>query len=199
MNKRGARAGVDLQWVARRGYATRTDFCAICEEEMNPLYSLARLLTANRETAEECRLAALDDCRKASDVFRECSPSWCRRAIIKQAIQQMRPVPDATNAAEAVHQPEEIEDIPRRLLQLRPFERFVFGMAVLERYSARECATLLDCQVRDVERARIAALQFLGGSGRDRLMALGRSCRREPVESAHVGGNVLTLSMAKRG
>ena len=154
----------------------------IFEQEINALYSLAFLLTADRERAEKCFLAALDDCRQTTDVFGEWAPSWSRRAIIKRAIQQAHPVPDAAGAAEAAHHPEEIGDLPRRLLQLRPFERFVFGMAVLERYSAWECAALLECRVWDVEQARITALQFLGGSRPDWPTVFGGKSREQRVE-----------------
>lgn len=189
MNEKKAQAVVDLQSVARRIYAAPEDFCMIFEEEMSALYSLAVLLTGDREAAEKCFLIALDNCRNASDVFREWSRSWSRRAIVKQAIRQVRPMPLSGRAADTLAGAE-IEDIPRRLLQLRPFERFVFAMTVLERYSARETATLLDCQVRDVERAQTAALQFLGGSSRDDLTLLAAGRTHEPAGIAHAGGNV---------
>jgi DNA-directed RNA polymerase specialized sigma24 family protein len=190
VNEKKAQAVVDLRSVARRIYAAPEDFCMIFEEEMNALYSLAVLLTADREAAEKCFLMALDDCRNASDVFREWSRSWSRRAIVKQAIRQVRPAPRAGSAAEIPVEATQIENIPRRLLQLRPFERFVFAMIVLERYRAQECATLLHCQAGDVERAKTAALQFLGGSSRDDLTLLAGGRTHEPAGIAHPGGNV---------
>jgi DNA-directed RNA polymerase specialized sigma24 family protein len=42
---------------------------------------------------------------------------------------------------------------------LSPFVRFVFAMSVLERYSDRDCALLLDCSCADVVAARIRAFQ----------------------------------------
>jgi hypothetical protein len=45
------------------------------------------------------------------------------------------------------------------VLQLEPFERFVYVMSVLERYSDLDCSALLGCARRDVIAARIRALQ----------------------------------------
>jgi hypothetical protein len=47
------------------------------------------------------------------------------------------------------------------LLQLEPFERFVYVMSVLERYSDLDCSVLLGCARRDVIAARMRALQPL--------------------------------------
>ena len=44
-------------------------------------------------------------------------------------------------------------------LQLEPFERFVYVMAVLERYSELDCSLLLGCARRDVSAARVRALR----------------------------------------
>ena len=65
--------------------ATAEDFCAIFDEDMTLLYSLALLLTGDHTMAEQCFLAALDECRKGSNVFPEWTRSWSRRAIINSA------------------------------------------------------------------------------------------------------------------
>jgi hypothetical protein len=145
------------------------DFCTIFANEMDSLYSLALLLTADGELAEACFLGALEDCRNAPEVFRERASSWSRRAIIKRAIQRMRPAPQR-DAATGDGQRYGLNDIPLRLLQLRTFERFVFAMSVLERYSAWECATLLDCRLREVVAAQISALKALGGTLGERVL-----------------------------
>jgi len=138
---------------------------------MTTLYSLAYLMAADHEAAEACFVAALDDCQHEGGVLREWAGSWSRRAIIKHAINQLRPRPgDAQNAPEAAHEQKEIATLPQSLLQLPPFERFAFAMTALERYSTRESALLLDCQARDVEQAKIRALQFIG-IHQDRLAA----------------------------
>jgi DNA-directed RNA polymerase specialized sigma24 family protein len=47
------------------------------------------------------------------------------------------------------------------ILELGPFERFVFVISVLEHYSDQDCAVLLGCARRDVVAARIRAFQQL--------------------------------------
>ena len=47
----------------------------------------------------------------------------------------------------------------KRVLELPVFDRFVFVMSVLERYSDPECVLLLGCSFTDVLRARIRSLQ----------------------------------------
>ena len=162
MTRKDAHALSIRQPIVRRTHANAMSFCRVFTDEMDSLYSLALLLTADGELAEECFLGALDDCRNEPEVFREKASARSRRAIIKRAFQRMRPVAQRDRASDQGHGSDRLEQIPLRLLQLGAFERFVFVMTVLERYSACECATLLDCRVKDVERARIAALKFLG-------------------------------------
>jgi DNA-directed RNA polymerase specialized sigma24 family protein len=51
----------------------------------------------------------------------------------------------------------EIDTVTR----LAAFERFVFVMAILERYSNRDCARLLGCSMNKVAQARMRALRQL--------------------------------------
>src|ERR1041385_9154528 len=67
-------------------YATPKDFCAIFNEEMNRLYLMALLLTADEARAEQCFTAALEHCRGRHDIFAEWGRSWSCRAIVKQAM-----------------------------------------------------------------------------------------------------------------
>ena len=45
---------------------------------------------------------------------------------------------------------------------LADFERFVFVMSVLERYSDQDCSVLLGYRVREIRDARTRALQQIG-------------------------------------
>jgi hypothetical protein len=45
------------------------------------------------------------------------------------------------------------------VLALEPFERFVYVMTVLERYSDQDCSLLLGCARRDVVAARTRAFE----------------------------------------
>jgi DNA-directed RNA polymerase specialized sigma24 family protein len=148
-------------------YAVARDFCRIFAEQMNELYVLSFLLTANHEAAEQGFLNALSDCYRATHVFKDWANSWSRRAVIQNAIQRIQPgkhVParapfDQTSEAAAL--PENGSPLPA-VLGLAPFDRFAFVLSVLERYSDHEVKTLLDCTRQDVVQARSRALKQIG-------------------------------------
>lgn len=150
-------------------YASPEDFCAVFIENMDSLYSLALVLTANHETAQQCFIAALDECRAGGGVFREWTRPWSRRAIIKSAI-RLAGVALKNNGAPGDGQEaiaEEINASARFLMELRTLDRFVFVISVLERYKLRECAVLLSLSSREVEEARVRALQYIAGNSRN--------------------------------
>jgi DNA-directed RNA polymerase specialized sigma24 family protein len=153
MHKITARANL------RSSYVGKKDFCAIFEQDMNTLYSLALFLTADHVSAEQAFLAAFNECLQCAHVFPGWERAWSRRAIVKQAIRMVRPRHGDSDVA--------IDEcaakaVPARLLELRPFDRFVFAMTVLERYTIRETAVFLNCVPSDVEKARVRVLQSLG-------------------------------------
>jgi DNA-directed RNA polymerase specialized sigma24 family protein len=149
-------------------YATRADFCRIFEKETKSLYLLALLLTADQATAEKCFVSGLDDSSKGSPVFAAWAESWARRKIIENAIRVIRPRLDGeapiprpdNNARRNTAEPALIAAV----VDLSAFDRFVFVMSVLERYSDQECSLLLDCSRTSVAAARIRALQQIGNS-----------------------------------
>ncbi len=102
-------------------YAVASDFCLIFAQNMNSLYVLSFLLTADRERAEQCFVGGLGDSVKANQVFRE----WAR------------------------------------VVALPAFERFVFVMSVLERFSDQDCSILLGCSRQDVALARTQAAEHI--------------------------------------
>lgn len=157
-----------------RVYASRGDFCAIFSEETDSLYALALVLTGNHETAQQCFLAALDDCLTGNSVFPEWARSWSRRAVIKNAIRLLDPaLTNADGAPEAGLEAivTEMDASARHFLQLARFDRFVFVITVLEGYATRECAALLGCNPRAVAQARVRALQLLADAVRDKAPA----------------------------
>jgi hypothetical protein len=150
MNKTAVSASLRSSYVGKR------DFCAVFERDMNTLYSLALLLTSDHVKAEQVFLAAFNECMQGADVFPGWERSWSRRAIVKQAIRLIRPRHDDFDVAFGA------TDVPARLLELRPFDRFVFAMTVLEHYTVHESAVFLNCVPSDVEKARVRVLQSLG-------------------------------------
>jgi hypothetical protein len=150
-------------------YASKGDFCRIFEEDMNGLYLLSFLLTADHSIAEQCFVGGLHIAREGNPVFKEWAESWARRAIILNAIRMIRPrltvestsptlKSGAGNASNASMEQNEIVQI----VDLPVFERFAFVMTVLERYSDQECSLHLSCTRGDVVAARTRALQRIG-------------------------------------
>ena len=151
-------------------YATHDDFCRIFNEEMNGLYWLALLLTADQAKAEQCFAAALEDCVHTGNVFKEWAHSWSKRTIIKKAIQMMNPSPQEYRITpEITSSPVEVELGANlsAVVALESFQRFVLVMSVLEGYSNQDCATLLNCTRHDVLTARILAVKQLAQAGVD--------------------------------
>ena len=146
-------------------YATATDFCKIFAEEMHSLYLLSFLLTADKDKAEQCFIGALGECVEGIGAFMEWSRLWARRAIMKQAILMMKPVPKDTDhwSPMSANGPatDHTNGLFAAILSLCSFERFVFVLSVLEGQSDADCLSLLRCSRREVEIARELALTFL--------------------------------------
>jgi hypothetical protein len=68
-------------------YATGGDFCRIYLEQMNNLYLLALLLTADPQKAEQCFLSGFEHSVSNNSVFKDRTYLWARRSIILHAIQ----------------------------------------------------------------------------------------------------------------
>jgi hypothetical protein len=149
-------------------YASNRDFCRIFHEETGSLYRLSFLLTAERLKAEQCLVSGLEDSLKGSRVFKEWASSWARRAIIQNAVRVINPrlmeknTSSSFNGSGRTLAAEQVEIAA--VLDLAPFERFVFVISVLEHYSEHECSVLLGCSRRDVIAARTRALQQIGSA-----------------------------------
>jgi DNA-directed RNA polymerase specialized sigma24 family protein len=100
--------------------------------------------------------------------FKEWARSWARRAIIQCAVRAINPtpthqsVPLNSNHIDNPWPPEMAEFAA--ILELSPFERFVYVIVVLERYSIQDCSVLLGYSRRDVVEARLRALQQIGNA-----------------------------------
>ena len=142
-------------------YATCADYCKIFQEDMRSLYLLSFMLTANHSQAAQCYLEGFEYAVKENLVFAEWARSWCKRSVIQSAIRlvfsecvqcEVRDAWPDSPVSSAI-------DSVTRLAQR---ERFVFVMAVLARYSDRECSILLNCTVKDIVNARLLALRTMG-------------------------------------
>lgn len=153
-------------------YASDADFCRIFRQDMQSLYLLSLVLTADAEKAEQCFISGLNDCSEGNRVFKEWAEAWARRVVIKNAIRAIKPT-----AAPAEHSDRDVTErleqpiaraqagLPAELaglLALPALERFAFVMSFCERYSDHDCALLLGCMRTDLVAARLRALQRIG-------------------------------------
>src|SRR5271170_7726844 len=150
---------------ARGEYARRGEFVSVFECERVELQRLALLLTANSEAAMRCLIRAFRECIASSSVSKEWVLSWARRMVIRNAISLVQcpegksfvnTNDDAHNGLIGVSQDDPFGAIAdaKPILDLPDFDRFVFVICVLERYSTRDCALLLGRSPQDVNEAR---------------------------------------------
>jgi DNA-directed RNA polymerase specialized sigma24 family protein len=146
----------------RNGYATHDDVCDVFEKDTKHLYLLAFLLTANHGESEQCFVSTVESDFKAQAVFKEWARPWVKRRMIKNAIETVSPASarngpkrDLWNAGQRETQGECEIDI---VTKLAAFDRFVFVMSILERYSNWDCSMLLGCSINKVAQARMRAL-----------------------------------------
>ena len=146
----------------RADYAATVDFCDIFINDTKHLYLLAFLLTANHQESEQCFVSTVEEAFKGQAVFKEWVRSWLRRTLIENAIEIVLPASarngreqEFWNAWQPGTQREcEIDTVTK----LASFERFVFVMSILERYSIWDCSLMLGCSMKKVVQARMRAL-----------------------------------------
>jgi hypothetical protein len=173
---------------SRATYAVPGDFCRIFTEDQTALYLLSLALTADSEKAEQCFVTGLEDSIHGNPVFKDWARSWSKRMIIKSAIRLISPAPgqrpeqkkkeDTLRAPDQRLSTADSSGLLTAVLELAPFERFVFVMTTLEGYSIQECSILLSCTSQEVEDARTQAL---------RLLALAAGSRPERIGAGRYG------------
>jgi hypothetical protein len=187
-------------------YASSADFRRVFDEDMSSLYLLSFLLTADHEKAEQCFVSGLDDAVKGNPVFREWARSWARRAIILNAVRVIKPRPEdesgsGPNSSVLNSNNKALSDEKQReiapVLGLEPFERFVYVITVLERYSDQECSVVLGCKRRDIPAVRIRAFQQIARSMESHYKQL-PNARAENPALLERPGSVLQLLVAPR-
>jgi hypothetical protein len=150
--------------IADKTCSTPTDCYRIFAEEMDSLYWLAFLLAADNNMAEQCLVGGLGECVDQTHVTTERARSWARRAIVKDAIRIIKPVPDQSGNGCFVDAKSPTTVGTRNpfafIVSLRAFERFVFVLSVLEGQSDEDCQSLLRCSRLEFLMARKAALRL---------------------------------------
>jgi DNA-directed RNA polymerase specialized sigma24 family protein len=153
-------------------YATTDDFQRLFAREMTDLFRLSLQLTADAEKAECCLILAMRDCFANSTVSKEWALNWARRMVIRNAIRLVLETENAMpkdicgEAGPDFHlQPSEyrIEALQDSvaILALPDFDRLVFVICALERYSILDCALLLKRPQKAVDEARVRAINLI--------------------------------------
>jgi hypothetical protein len=147
--------------------ATSEDFHKILDEDLNRLYQLSFLLTADHQKAERCFVASIEDCANENRVFREWARPWTKRVVVENAIRELKPRPSRFNSSSLPSLRNQQWSSPTghftadALLGLGDFERFVFVLCVLERYRENDCTLLLGCSASQVREAWTRAIETL--------------------------------------
>ena len=171
-------------------YATSEDFCRVFADNLKQLYLFSFLMTGDEELAEGCFVAGLEESVRSNCVFSEWARSWAMRTIVQNAVRALQPYPcHGSPSLSDTSRRDGCESIPAgdfelyRVLELEDFERFVFVMSVLERYSDHDCGLLLGCSLQKVREGRIRAL--------DRMGELGHADYSRDVPTSRVSRQVL--------
>src|SRR5215467_13915150 len=125
--------------VSPNAYATAVDFERIFTKDMSALYLLSFLLIADGDKAEECFVAGIGESTRRTRVFKAWARSWARRTIIQCAIRLIAPRQQSQSGVRKPTAMRTLDALPlvlqaevSAILELPPFERFVFIMSTLE-------------------------------------------------------------------
>ena len=158
-----------VEFNHRNDYANADDFQSLFLDKMNQLYQLAFLLTGSHAHAHESMISGLETTSRSNPVFREWALLWAKRVVIKQAIHLVNPFP-LQSRVPSFHPFQKISEsaamTANQILSLPDFERFVLVMSILERYSDKDIALLLNCLPQEVEQARVRVFERIADSVR---------------------------------
>ena len=187
-------------------HATPDDFQQLFAMEMDDLFGLSFRLTVDAEKAESCLIRAMRECFDSScQVLKKWAGNWVRRAVIRNAIRQ---VLDKENTlydgifcdigSEFYLQPSQyrVEELRESLavLDLPDFDRLVFVICVLERYSILDCALLMKKSPNDVNDARVRAInQVIEAEGWNQLVGNASACNACSFGGKEFDGSCGTL------
>jgi len=142
-------------------------YWGLISTEMNVLYLLSFLLTADKEKAEKCLDQALEEFVEGVEDFVVWAQTRGRDAVLDCAIRLVNPDPGAT--------PDEMDfcDLPpfpagnhvfSTIAGLPAFERFAFAMTRIYGKSDSECAKLLSAARQEVTIARELTEQIVAAN-----------------------------------
>lgn len=145
---------------------TAADVAEAWLDEITDLYLLCFLLTSDKMLAEQCFSEAMDDyLRSPTAALGNWARGQGRASVIGRAVQLIRPLPKqvqswpflpgTTPLLSAVHQPFSA------ITSLGAFDRFVFVLSVIEGESDEACATMLECELAQIERSRDLANRLI--------------------------------------
>lgn len=141
-----------------------TSFCQVFKDELARLFSLALLLTADPVKAERCFISSLNDSVSFPSLEKERVLFWSKRFIIHNAIRLVGAAFENEIMALGVSlQSTRPPALLHALLQLAPFERFVFVLSILEGLEEDEICSFLKCSLGDLAAARERSLYTLLG------------------------------------
>ena len=133
-------------------YGTCADSQVIFADDLDHLYLLAYLRTADHEKAEQCFVAGLSDSVATNQVFLDWARSWARRAVIQNASTKSYPA-DSISGYDS--EDSYLKDFEMHcVLALDDFDWFVLAKSVLERYSDQDTSALLGCTPKQVGEGR---------------------------------------------
>ena len=148
----------------RADYAADVDFCDLFTNDTKHLYLLTFLLIANHQESVQCFASTVDEAFQEPAVFKQWARSWVKRRLIENAIEMVAPVSARNGQKRDLWSPGQCETKECEIdmvTKLAAFDRFVFVMSILERYSDWDCALLLGCGMSKVARTRMRALRRL--------------------------------------
>lgn len=162
-------------------YATMDDFRKLFASDMEDLFCLAFLLTADAEKAELCLLLTMQECTATGSVFKWWLPVWTANALMRNGIRIVTGSPIcpprkiSQNGAHSSTSRSKKRAMNRLdesavILQLSDFDRLVYVISLVEHYPTRDCAALLGRPPQEVVDARNRAV--------DRVAAFKQQWRR---------------------
>jgi hypothetical protein len=179
-------------------YATAEYFQRLFASEMPDLFRLSLRLTADAEKAERGLILALRECITSSTVSKRWAIIWARRTVVRNAIRLVLGIETAIPHRDSVEAGPDSQPQPQKyrieamgdslpILSLPDFDRLVFVICVLERYSDMDCALLLTSSPKEVNDARMRAINMVV-SAEDRNRRDATAVSPYVVSSNQLGG-----------